>query len=98
MLSDISILKYVLLYYFAISIITALVLGIDKWKAKTKRWRTRESTIFLFGLVGGFVGGLLGMKIFSHKTKKPIFYVVFIGCAAIHIVLWALINMNFYNT
>ncbi len=44
-------------------------MGIDKRKAIKKRWRIRESTLFLIAFVGGSIGAILGMRIFHHKTK-----------------------------
>lgn len=84
--------KFIFIYYVIINLSTFIVLGVDKFKAKKKRWRIKESTIFILGLVGGGAFGLLGMKFFHHKTKKPIFYVVFIGSILIHLGLWFLYN------
>ena len=64
-----------LLYYLiAINIVTFLVYGIDKWKAKQGSWRISESTLLILAVIGGSIGALLGMKIWHHKTmhKKPL--------------------------
>lgn len=52
-----------------VNILGFAVMGIDKQKAIKKRWRIRESTLFLIALVGGSLGSILGMRIFHHKTK-----------------------------
>lgn len=47
--------------------------GIDKFKAKTDRWRIPEKTLFLLALLGGGTGAWLGMRVFHHKTRHPQF-------------------------
>ena len=50
-------------------------MGIDKLKAKRGSWRIPENTLFMFTILGGGVGTILGMYIFRHKTKKKKFTV-----------------------
>ena len=58
-----------LLYYLiVINIVTFLVYGIDKWKAKQGSWRISEATMLILAVIGGSIGALLGMKIWHHKT------------------------------
>ena len=64
-----ELLKYVLYYLAAINLITFLVYGVDKWRAKRGAWRIPEKTLFLLPLLGGSVGAIAGMKFFHHKTK-----------------------------
>lgn len=45
------------------------LMGIDKHRAKTERWRIRERTFFLIALLGGTPGAILGMYAFRHKTR-----------------------------
>lgn len=52
------------------SIFTFLLFGIDKIRAKNHRRRIPEATLLLSALLGGAVGGLLGMQVFHHKTRK----------------------------
>jgi len=59
----------VIFYLLMINIAGFVVMGIDKQKAIKKRWRIRESTLFLIALVGGSFGSIVGMRIFHHKTK-----------------------------
>ena len=65
---------------------------LDKRKAKRKEWRTPESTLLLFGLVGPF-GAVAGMEYARHKTQKIKFKLnyVFLG---IHLILIALMFVN----
>ena len=64
-----ELLKYVLYYLAAINLITFLVYGIDKWRAKRGAWRVSEKTLFVLPLLGGSVGAIAGMRVFHHKTK-----------------------------
>ena len=58
-----------LLYYLiVINVVTFLVYGIDKWKAKQGSWRISEATLLILAIIGGSIGALLGMKIWHHKT------------------------------
>jgi uncharacterized membrane protein YsdA (DUF1294 family) len=56
-----------------LNVITFLVYGIDKWKAKKEKWRIPESTLLLLAVVGGSIGALLGMKVWHHKTMHKKF-------------------------
>ena len=58
-----------LLYYLmVINIVTFLVYGIDKIKAKQGSWRISEATLLIFAVIGGSIGALLGMQVWHHKT------------------------------
>jgi len=63
----------ILIYIAVISLITYLCFGIDKWKARNQRWRIKESTLIGLCIIGGSLGGLIGIYLFHHKTKKPLF-------------------------
>ena len=59
-----------LLYYLTvINVVTFLVYGIDKWKAKQGSWRISEATLLMLAVIGGNIGALLGMKVWRHKTQ-----------------------------
>lgn len=55
-------------YILAINTITFVIFGIDKYKAKKKKWRIPESRLLLLAAIGGSIGALLGMIIWRHKT------------------------------
>ena len=81
-------MKYLLLVYLAVmSLIAFVAFGLDKFKAKTNRWRIPERTLFLLAILGGGAGAFLGMKVFRHKTRHSQF--VF-GIPAIMILQLAL--------
>ncbi len=74
---------FILAYVVLMSLIAFAAFGLDKYKAKSNRWRIRERTLFLFALLGGGIGAFLGMKVFHHKTLHKQFA---IGIPAIMIV------------
>ena len=65
----------VLFYLAAVNLVTFAAFGIDKWKAVRHRWRIPEATLLGLSLIGGALGGLAGMRLFHHKTRKARFFV-----------------------
>ena len=81
-----------LLYLLIINLVTFLVFGLDKWKAKRKEKkdsvrRVPEKTLFLLSALGGSVGALLGMKVFHHKTLHKSFRFGIPAILALQIVI-----------
>lgn len=64
-----EVMPYVIAYLVIINIVAFVTMGIDKWKAKKKRWRIRERTLFAEAILGGSIGAFAGMYVFRHKTK-----------------------------
>lgn len=60
-------------YLIGINVLTFLVYGADKWKARRNKWRIPEDTLIWLAIVGGSVGALLGMYLFRHKTQHKKF-------------------------
>ena len=63
-----SLHQLTLYYLAAINVITFLIYGIDKWKAKKQKWRISESTLLMLAVIGGSVGAWIGMKTWHHKS------------------------------
>lgn len=66
------------IWLLLINVITFLVFGLDKWKARRKEKnekvrRVPERTLLLLAALGGSVGALLAMKAFRHKTLHKAF-------------------------
>lgn len=57
------------IYLLIVNLWAFALMGIDKRRAKKDLWRVKETALFLPVLLGGGVGGILGMKVFHHKTK-----------------------------
>lgn len=61
--------EYILIYLLVINVITILIYGDDKARARRGKWRISEATLLFLALIGGSIGALLGMYFFHHKTK-----------------------------
>ena len=62
------------LYLLLMNLLAFFAYGLDKSRAKRGRWRIRERSLHLLGLLGGGVGGLLGRSVFHHKTHRRAFF------------------------
>ena len=80
-------------YLIIINIVTFLVYGIDKWKAKKSLWRVRENSLLMLAILGGSIGAWLGMKVWHHKTLHKKFRY---GIPAIIIIQLAVIGYFLY--
>ena len=59
-----------LVYYLvAINVVTFVIYGADKWKARRGRWRIPEAALLWLAVLGGSPAALLAMWLFRHKTK-----------------------------
>ena len=85
--------KAVIYYLVIINIITFLVYGIDKWKARKSLWRIREASLLMLAVLGGSIGAWLGIKVWHHKTQHKKFRY---GIPAIIIFQIAVIGYFFY--
>jgi uncharacterized membrane protein YsdA (DUF1294 family)/cold shock CspA family protein len=63
----------ILLGYLLISLITFFVYAFDKRAAKDGAWRTKEGTLHLLSLIGGWPGALIAQQKLRHKSKKQSF-------------------------
>ncbi len=70
-----NILTVAKLYIIIITLLTFTCFGVDKYKARNHKWRIKEATLIGMCVLGGSLGGLAGMYIFHHKTKKPLFFI-----------------------
>ena len=87
-------MKYLWVYLIAVNVITMILFGVDKWKAKHGRWRIPEATLIVFAVIGGSAGALLGMLVFHHKTRKrkfsvgiPVILILQIAAATAAVIL-----------
>ena len=51
-----------------INIVTFIIYGIDKYKAKKGKWRIPENSLIGLAIIGGSIGAYLGMRVWHHKT------------------------------
>ncbi|MBM6613808.1 DUF1294 domain-containing protein [Desemzia sp. RIT804] len=69
---------WLMLYFLLVNILLFIMMGVDKKKAVQRKWRIPEKNLLLIGLIGGGFGGLLGMKLYRHKTKEFKFKAVYV--------------------
>lgn len=74
-------------YLVGINILAFIIYGIDKFLAIKKLYRFSEYSLFIMAIFGGAIGALLGMRVFHHKTRKLLFWIINI----ISLIVWFLI-------
>lgn len=75
-----------LLLWFAFTTVMAFVLfGYDKFRAGGTADRVPERHLIVVSAMGGWLGGLLAMLFFRHKTVKVSFQIKF----ALAFLFWA---------
>ena len=63
--------------YLVMSLITFVVYGLDKLKAKKGWWRIPEAMLHMLEFAFGWPGAWMGQIVFRHKTQKRSFRVMF---------------------
>ena len=83
-----------ILAYSVMSLLTFITYAIDKSAARTGRWRTKESTLHLFALLGGWPGAFYAQNRLRHKSSKSEFKAVFWLTVIINVsgLVWLLNN------
>ncbi len=60
-------------YLIIVNIVSFILYGIDKYKAKRGKWRISEATLLLMAVIGGSIGAWVGMRLWHHKTMHKKF-------------------------
>ena len=84
-----TLILVVLIWIAFTSLIGFFSMLIDKNRAKKHKWRISERMLFVFALIGGSLGSLIGMWLFRHKTKHWYFVVfmpLILVCQAVGLV------------
>lgn len=68
-------IKGIIIYLIVLNLIGLLLMAEDKRRARKKKWRISEKTLFLAALLGGSIGTWSGMYLFHHKTKHWYFQI-----------------------
>ena len=89
-------MTYILLYQLAVNLLLFAVMGIDKYKAKHQLWRIPERTLFVLAAIGGSLGGILGMRLFHHKTLHPQFRYGFPAILILQLILAGFLVYHFF--
>lgn len=61
-------MEEIICYLLAVNIVTFILYGIDKYKAKKGKWRISEATLLTMAAIGGSIGAWAGMRLWHHKT------------------------------
>jgi uncharacterized membrane protein YsdA (DUF1294 family)/cold shock CspA family protein len=74
--------------YLGMSVVAHIAYFLDKSAARNNRWRTRESTLHLLGVLGGWPGAIFAQQFYRHKSQKQSFQTMFrltviANCAAL---------------
>ena len=83
--------------WLAINLITFILYGIDKRRAKRGQWRIPEKTLLSGTWLLGGVGAWLAMRTFRHKTKHIAFTVSAPVGAVLSLALMALASAWLLN-
>ncbi|EEH4589258.1 DUF1294 domain-containing protein [Salmonella enterica subsp. enterica serovar 4,[5],12:i:-] len=67
----------VAMWFLLANVLTLAIYGIDKTAARKTWRRVPESTLLVFGVVGGWPGAIVGQQLFRHKTQKQPFKTYF---------------------
>lgn len=74
-------------YLLLINVGSLVLMGLDKLSAKAGSERVPEMWFLLISLAGGFVGVVLGMFAFRHKTRKTSFHLKIAAAAVFATVM-----------
>lgn len=86
-LTEIFIVKNIIIYLLIINLIGFYMMWSDKRKAQKGKWRIPEQTLFIVTALGGGIGTIAGMYTFHHKTKKLKFTIGLPAILILEIVL-----------
>jgi uncharacterized membrane protein YsdA (DUF1294 family) len=78
------------------NLVAFALMGIDKRRARRGAWRVPENALFLATACFGGLGGVLGMKVFHHKTRHWYFRVFFPVLLVLQTAILA-IGVHYYS-
>lgn len=67
-----------------LSLLAFAAYALDKHAARTGRWRTKENTLHLFALAGGWPGAWAAQRLLRHKSSKRSFLLVYRTTVVLH--------------
>jgi uncharacterized membrane protein YsdA (DUF1294 family)/cold shock CspA family protein len=69
---------------FILNLLAFFAYWTDKQAAQTGQWRTKENTLHLFSLLGGWPGAWFAQQILRHKSSKASFRAVYWATVVLH--------------
>ena len=76
-------------YFIIMNLIGFALMGIDKYRAKQRSFRSPEATLFIVAIIGGSIGSIIGMYAFRHKTRHWYFVYGMPFILLVQIILFA---------
>ncbi|MCD8022871.1 MAG: DUF1294 domain-containing protein [Lachnospiraceae bacterium] len=80
-------------YIIIINLFGLIIMGVDKLKARRRKRRISERTLFTIAVLFGSIGIFIGMYLFHHKTKKLRFSIGIPAIMVAQILLVSLLYM-----
>ena len=87
-------MEEIICYLLAVNIVTFLLYGIDKYKAKKGKWRISEATLLTMAAIGGSIGAWAGMRLWHHKTMHKKFKYGIPAIIIMQIAFWVYLHTN----
>lgn len=82
-------------YFSAVNVGSAGLFWYDKRQALNRGWRVRERDLCLSALVGGWIGGMVAMETFRHKTAKKSFQEKYYACMGANMLVLGVLGARF---
>jgi uncharacterized membrane protein YsdA (DUF1294 family)/cold shock CspA family protein len=80
--------------YGMASVVCFFAYAFDKSAARRRAWRTKESTLLLLGLAGGWPGAILAQQLLRHKSTKAAFRSVFWVTVVLNVAAFVALNFG----
>lgn len=80
-------MEILIIYLVIVNAAAFTLMLVDKVKARRGLWRIPEKVLLGVCALGGSLGGLLGMRLFRHKTLHLAFSVGIPVMLVVHLVL-----------
>lgn len=84
-------------WFLLTNLLTLLIYGVDKMAARKAWQRVPETTLLVFGVIGGWPGAILGQQFFRHKTLKQPFRTYFVMSVVLNIIILMAIYFLYYH-
>lgn len=81
--------------YLAASVLTFLLMGIDKYLATIYAYRISEANLISASFLFGWPGAVIGMKLFNHKANKQNFKTALLMVSIANIALLAFLYKQY---
>ena len=92
-----NLLMAVIALTIIMSIVSFVLMKIDKKRARERKWRIPERTLFLAAGCFGAIGGTIVMKLFHHKTNHWYFKTFFPAMMVVQIAILAYLAFRVFG-